>query len=122
MVARNGTPLFTASPTGTAVLEQKRHLYKFDPVLKIVSYEVFNRDRNMWIDTIDFGADGTPDVRILETADGKKSQEVRVGDHWFEMVTRDGHSGAVLNGRFMSFAEVRKELGIPSTNPLVITK
>jgi hypothetical protein len=122
MVARNGAVMFTASPKRTSVVEQNRVVYEFNHVRNEITYAAFNAERGVWIENIDLNADGTPDLRRAEAPGRTATQEMRIGDHWLELVMRDGRSGTVFNGQFMSFDEARKQLGVPAPNQVGVTK
>jgi hypothetical protein len=55
-----------------------------------------------WIDNLDFGADGVVDVRTTEISGRQVKQELKVGDRWLEFLERDGTTGVLLDGDFMS--------------------
>jgi hypothetical protein len=47
---------------------------------------------------------------VLAVADQPLKEQVKVGDRWLDYVTREGRSGVVLDGKFMSPAAARKEV------------
>jgi hypothetical protein len=63
-----------------------------------------------WIDNLDFGADGIVDFRTTEIAGRQVKQELKVGDRWLELLKRDGRTGVVLDGQFMSGADARTKV------------
>lgn len=73
--------------------------------------------RQAWIDNVDFGADGSPDLRTTEISTGQVKQELRIGDRWLEFVRRDGKTGVLLDGQIMSADEARKQLGVSEAAP-----
>jgi hypothetical protein len=63
-----------------------------------------------WIDNLDFGAHGVVDVRTTEISGRQVKQELKVGDRWLEFLKRDGTTGVLLDGDFMSADDARKKL------------
>jgi hypothetical protein len=73
-----------------------------------ISYSAYDSAKGEWIENVDLGADGTLDYRTTEVNGRRVKQEFRVGESWLETVQRDGRSGVVFNGRFMSVADAIK--------------
>ena len=67
------------------------------------------------MENVDFGADGVIDLRRTEIAAQPIKEELKVGNRWLEYVTRDGRSGVLLDGKFMSPAAAREVAGKGNT-------
>jgi len=121
-LARNGQPLFFASPNLTTVLDSdgKRVLFEAGhnrpgALKDIISYTAFDPVQAAWVESNDFGADGTVDFRSTQIAGRPLKREFRVGERWLEVVARDGKDGTILDGEFMSGAEARLRLSAAET-------
>jgi hypothetical protein len=66
--------------------------------------------RQAWIDNLDFGADGVVDFRTTELSGQQAKQELKVADRWLEFLKRDGTTGVLLDGKFISVDDARKKL------------
>jgi hypothetical protein len=116
IVGKKGAPIFVASPRGISVNDEHSHvLYDFDAVRKVITYDAYDTERKVWIENIDLNADGIVDVRRTGAPGQVVTQELRIADRWLELVTQQGRSGVLLNGRFMSVDEARSQLGVDLT-------
>jgi hypothetical protein len=112
-VSRTGLPVLALSKDLTTLVGADGHrvLYEWDRKQPgFISYNAFDRAHNAWVENVDFGADGVIDFRRTEVADQPLKEQVKVGDRWLDYVTREGRSGVVLDGKFMSPAAARKEV------------
>ncbi len=71
------------------------------------TYAAYDASRRAWIEYIDSGRDGTFDIRQTDVEGQPRRQEATVGDRWLDMVQRDGKTGVVFDGRFMSLQDAR---------------
>jgi hypothetical protein len=110
LVARNGKPFFIASNSETMVMDEDHVLYDRERARKI-SVAAYNPAQRAWIEHVDIDADGTIDWRTTDAANRPPKHEVRLGDRWLEVSVRNGQSGTVLDGRFMSIGDARSYLG-----------
>jgi hypothetical protein len=72
-----------------------------------VSYSAYDPSRAEWIEHVDVGPDGHLDLRRTEVAGGPLKEEISVAERWLERVNRDGRSGVMLDGQFMSVEDAR---------------
>lgn len=75
-----------------------------------VSYSVVVASERKVVENVDIDADGTLDLRFTETPGASRRTDFRIGERWFEIVTRDGKQGVVLDGEFMSADDARARL------------
>lgn len=73
----------------------------------VFSYAAYDSSRRAWIEHVDVGRDGTFDIRQTEVEGQPIRREMNVADRWLETVERDGKTGVVFNGRFMSLQDAR---------------
>jgi hypothetical protein len=74
-----------------------------------VTYAVYDASQAAWVEnTVE--PDGKIYLRTTETAGGPAKTEVRIGERWVETVKRDGQTGMIVDGRFMSVAEALAKL------------
>lgn len=121
-VASNATTVFNVGGTGEVLTLRDESITLTDPVSKRViaspdspraggrsfSYSIYDPTRAAWIESV-IGRDGNVDLRITEIPGHQSKTEFRVGERWLERVDRDGKTGTILDGRFMSIAECRRE-------------
>jgi hypothetical protein len=107
-----GEPFLGVSKNTTTLLDATGHrvLYQWDRGKSTISYAGYDAARQAWIDNLDFGADGVVDFRTTEISGREVKQELMVGDRWLEFLKRDGTTGVVLDGKFMSVDDARKKL------------
>jgi hypothetical protein len=112
LLSRMGEPFLGVSRNTTTLLDADGHrvLYQWDRDKSIISYAGYDAARQAWIDNRDFGADGIVDFRTTEISGRQGKQELKVGDRWLEFVKRDGTTGVLLDGQFMSADDARKKL------------
>ena len=84
--------------------------YEWNRGREVITFAAYHSARKAWIENYDVNADGTIEMRTVDSGDHKKKQEVPGDDRWLEMVKRDGHNGTVVNDRFMSLDEARARL------------
>ena len=111
-LSRTGKLFMGVSKDTTMLLDAdgRRVLYQWDRAKSTVSYAGYDAARQAWIDNLDFGADGVVDFRTTEISGRQVKQELKVGDHWLEFLKRDGTTGVLLDGKFMSVDNARKKL------------
>jgi hypothetical protein len=112
LLARMGRPYLNVSKEETMLLdtEGQRPVYHWDRGKSVIAYAGFDATRKAWVDNLDFGADGVVDFRTTTIAGRQIKQELIVGDRWLEFVKRDGRTGVLLDGQFMSSDDARKKL------------
>jgi hypothetical protein len=112
LLSRMGEPFLGVSKNTTTLLDAdgRRVLYQWDRGKSIISYAGYDASRQAWIDNRDFGADGIVDFRTTEISGREVKQELKVGDRWLEFLKRDGTTGVLLEGKFMSADDARKKL------------
>jgi hypothetical protein len=112
IVSRNGQTSYVAmSSTQTEVVADGRLLYDFDRSRKVITYAAYDAARKIWIENYDVNADGTIELRTIESGTKGTVREVPASDRWLPLVNRDGRSGTVLGQQFMSIDEARAMLG-----------
>jgi hypothetical protein len=111
-LSRMGKPFLGLSRSTTTLVDADGHriVYQWDRGKSVISYAGYDAARQAWIDNLDFGADGIVDFRTTEIAGRQVKQELKIGDRWFELLKRDGRTGVVLDGQFMSGADARKKV------------
>ncbi|HEX7140631.1 MAG TPA: hypothetical protein VF219_22455 [Vicinamibacterales bacterium] len=111
IVGRNGKTSFIAlSRTQTEIVDEGRVLYDWDRTRKVITYAAYDGVRKSWVENYDVNADGSIEVRTIESGTGGKVREVPSSDRWLQLVSQDGRSGTILNQRFMSVDEARAQL------------
>jgi len=113
IVLRTGKPLLLLSGNTRMLLDADGrrvlyHSYQWESG-KSISYAGYDAARHAWIDNIDFGADGDIDFRTTEISGRQVKQEAKIGDRWLEVLNRDGTTGVVIDGTFMSVDDARKK-------------
>ena len=101
-VSKNSTMLLDA--------DGQRVLYQWDRGKSTISYAGYDAARQAWIENRDFGADGVVDFRTTEISGQQVKQELKVGNRWLEFLKRDGTTGVLLAGTFISVDDARKKL------------
>jgi hypothetical protein len=111
-LSRMGKLFMGVSQDTTMLLDAdgRRILYQWDRAKSTISYAGYDPVRQAWIDNLDFGADGVVDFRTTEISGRQVKQELKVGDRWLEFLKRDGTTGVLLDGDFMSADDARKKL------------
>jgi hypothetical protein len=117
VVSRKGKAVFVVSKTQTQVVGEDRVLFERDTNRQFISFAAYDSAQRTWVDNIDMNADGTLDARI-DTSEHATKREIRLGDRWLELVKRDGKTGTVINGKFMSIDEAGEALGVKKPLPL----
>jgi hypothetical protein len=112
LLSRMGKPFLGVSKNSTMLLHADGHrvLYQWDRGKSTISYAGYDAARQAWIDNLDFGADGVVDFRTTEISGQQAKQELKVGDRWLEFRKRDGTTGVLLDGKFISVDDARKKL------------
>jgi hypothetical protein len=111
LVGRDGKPLFAESNGTTTVMDQGHVVYERNRGRNWISVSAYDPGERAWIENVDADANGTIDLRITEfTSGAAQKREVRMGDRWFEVIKRNGRSGTLVDGRFMSLDEAREKL------------
>jgi hypothetical protein len=100
-----------ASETVTMVMGDDHVLFDRERGRKL-SVAAYNPGQKAWIENVDINADGTIDWRTTEASGRPTKHEVRLGDRWLEVIRRNGQSGIIVNGQFMSTDQARAILGI----------
>jgi hypothetical protein len=114
MVSRHGHPLFLSAGRTTMVLDSTGKQIVFEATqgegtsATYASYAT--RVADAWVDSVDFGADGSVDYRTTKTAGGSTKQEFSVDQRWLELVQQGDLKGVVLDGEFMTVAAARKRV------------
>lgn len=107
LVARNGKTFYIAiSATRTGVVDDGRVLYEWDRSRKVITYAAYDAARKGWVENYDVNADGTIELRTIESGSGK-TREIPASDRWLPLVSRDGRSGTILNHQFVPIDDVR---------------
>jgi hypothetical protein len=111
-LSRMGEPFLVSYRNTTTLYDADGHrvLYEWDRAKSVIRYAGYDAATQAWIENLDFGADGIVDFRTTEIAGRQVKQELKVGDRWLELLKRDGRTGVVLDGQFMSGADARKKL------------
>ena len=111
-LSRMGKLFLGVSKDATMLLDADGHriLYRWDRGQSTISYAGYDAARQAWIDNLDFGADGVVDFRTTEISGRQVKRELKVGDRWLEFLKRDGTTGVLLDGQFMSIDDARKKL------------
>ena len=111
ILSRKGQSFLAVSKNLTMLLDAdgRRIVYEWDRERSVISYAGYDAPRQAWIDNIDFGADGAVDYRTTEISGRQVKQEWKIGNRWLEIVKRDGSTGVVLDGTFMSVTDARKK-------------
>jgi len=81
----------------------------------VFTYAAYDSSRSAWIEYMDFGRDGTFDVRNTEVPGQPLKQEVTIAHRWVETVRRDGKLGVIVGGQFV-FVEDARARAAKSTN------
>jgi hypothetical protein len=113
LLSRMGELFLGVSKNSTMLLDAdgQRVLYQWDRGKSpTISYAGYDPARQAWIDNRDFGADGVVDFRTTEISGQQAKQELKVGDRWLELLNRDGTTGVLLDGKFISVDDARKKL------------
>jgi hypothetical protein len=112
LLSRMGELFLGVSKNSTMLLDAdgQRVLYQWDRSKSTISYAGYDAARQTWIDNRDFGADGVIDLRLIEISGQPAKQELRVADRWLEFVKRDGTTGVLLDGTFLSVDDAHKKL------------
>ena len=102
LVARNGKMFYVAiSATGTGVVDDGRVMYEWDRSRKVITYAAYDGARKSWVENYDVNADGTIELRTIESGGNSKVREIPASDRWLPLVSRDGRSGTILNHQFV---------------------
>ena len=111
-LSRMGKLFLGVSKDTTMLLDAdgRRVLYQWDRGQSTISYAGYDAARQAWIDNLDIGADGVVDFRTTEISGRQVRQELKVGDRWLEFLKRDGTTGVLFDGQFMSIDDARKKL------------
>ena len=113
IVSRNGKTSFIAlSRTHTEIVDDGRVLYDWDRSRKVITYAAYDSARKSWVENYDVNADGSIDVRTIESRAGNQAREVPFSDRWLPLVSQDGRSGTILGQRFMSIEDARAQLSV----------
>ena len=112
LLSRTGRPFLGVSSNTTTLVDAdgQRVLYRRDSEKPTISYAGYDSTRQAWIDNLDLAADGVVDFRTTEISGRQVKQEMIVADRWLEFVKRDGTTGVLLDGHFMSADDARKRL------------
>jgi hypothetical protein len=113
LLSRMGELFLGVSKNSTMLLDAdgQRVLYQWDRGKSpTISYAGYDTARQAWIDNRDFGADGVVDFRTTEISGQQAKQELKIGDRWLEFLKRDGTTGVLLDGKFISVDDARKKL------------
>jgi hypothetical protein len=112
LLSRMGELFLGVSKNSTMLLgaDGQRVLYQSDRVKSTISYAGYDAARQAWVDNRDFGADGVVDFRTTEISGQQAKQELKVGDRWLEFLKRDGITGVLLDGKFISVDDARTKL------------
>lgn len=108
IVARKGKTFYiSVSGTRTGIVDDGRVLYEWDRSRKVITYAAYDTARKSWVENYDVNADGSIELRTIESGGEGKTREVPASDRWLPLVSRDGRSGTILNHQFVPIDEAR---------------
>jgi len=111
IVSRTGkTFYFRTSGDQTSIIDDGHPLYEWDRKEKMITYSAYDDSRKSWVENYDLDADGSIEVRTIESGRDGKIKEVPVSKRWLPLISQNGRSGTVLNGRFVTIDEARTAL------------
>lgn len=117
IVSRTGkTFYFRASGDQTSIIDDGRPLYEWDRKEKMITYSAYDDSRKSWVENYDLDADGSIEVRTIESGSDGKVKEVPASKRWLPLISQNGRSGTVLDDRFITIDEARARLA--GTAPL----
>lgn len=113
IVGRNDKMSFIAlSRSQTEIVDDGRVLYNWDRTRKVITYSAYDSVRKGWVENYDVNADGSIEIRTIESGAGNQVREVPASDRWLPLVSQNGRSGTMLGQRFMSVEDARAQLSV----------
>jgi hypothetical protein len=107
IVARNGTPFFMASDEIVQVVDNDHVLYELNRGRHVITFSAYDPARQAWIENYDVNADGTIEMRTVDSGNHRQRQEVPGDDRWLEVVKRSGDGEPAVDDRFTSLKQTR---------------
>ena len=107
IVARNGTPFFMASDEIVQVVDNDRVLYELNRRRHMITFSAYDPARKAWIENYDVNADGTIEIRTIDSGNHHPKQEVPGDGPWLEVVKRTGDGEIAVDDHFSSLKQTR---------------
>lgn len=118
LLSRNGKTFFVAlSDTRMEIVDEGRVLYEWDRGRKVITYAAYDRARKGWVENYDVNADGSIELRTIESGGNGKLREIPASDRWLPLVSQDGRSGTILNHQFVPIDDARVTFADGSAAP-----
>jgi hypothetical protein len=118
LLSRNGKTFYVAlSDTRIEIVDEGHALYEWDRRRKVITYAAYDGARKGWVENYDVNADGSIELRTIESGGSGKMREIPASDRWLPLVSRDGRSGTILNHQFVPIDDVRASFADGGAGP-----